>query len=82
MILFFDAGLNNAKINTNFGYDEYEVNIEFYEDREITEVIELLGIIFVLSTNCQSVKVQKPENETDFEVIQSKMINYIKTYDY
>ena len=80
--IIFDAGLNNAKINTNFGYDEYEVNIEFYEDREITEIIDLGGIIFVLPTTCQSVKVQKPENETDFEEIQSKMINYIKTYDY
>ena len=80
--IIFDSGLNNAKINTNFGYDEYEVNIEFYEDREITEIIDLGGIIFVLPTTCQSVKVQKPENENDFEEIQSKMINYIKTYDY
>ena len=80
--IIFDGGLNDAKINKHFGYDEYVINTKYYEFIEVAEVLELAGITFNLPNTCQYIEKVKPDNETSEEIIHSKMNNEIKTYNY
>ena len=73
----FNAGLNEAKINSNFSYDDYFVKTEFYEVKEITQVLVIGGITFNLPSQC--IKETGEENE---ETISSKMNNKEKTLSY
>ena len=81
-VINFDGGLNEAKINSNFSYDEYAVRTNFYETIEINEVIEIGGIIFPLPTQCLEESREKPENEKDLEIIPSKNNNEEKAYTF
>ena len=70
----FNAGLNEAKINSNFSYDDYFVKTEFYEVKEITQVLVIGGITFNLPSQC----IKETGEETE-ETISSKMNNKEKT---
>ena len=78
----FDAGLNEAKINSNFSYDEYNVRTNFYEVKEINQVIVIAGITFNIPYHCMEEAREKPENENDLEIIPSKKNNEEKSYTY
>ena len=74
----FEGGLNNAKINTNFDYEEYNVETKYYEDIEITQTIVLAGITFPISSICTEISKEVP----DSEVILSKKEEEMKAYSY
>ena len=74
----FDGGLNNATINTNFDYEEYNVETNYYENVEITETIDLGGIQFPISSICTEITREVP----DSEIILSKKEKEMKTYSF
>ena len=80
--IIFDSGLNNAKINSNFNNEEYNVRTNYYEEVEHTDVIIIAGIKFEIPFSCQIVALEAPEGEKNLEIIPSKMNNEVKDYTY
>ena len=78
----FDGGLNDAIINTNFSYEEYNIHTKFYETIENTQIIVIGGIQFEIPGISIEKDIDPPENEKELEVVKSKTKNKTESYSY
>ena len=78
----FDGGLNDAIINTNFNYEEYNIHTKFYETIENTQIIVIAGIQFEIPGISIEKDIDPPENEKELEVVKSKTKNKTESYSY
>ena len=80
-LINFIGGLNDAKINTNFNLEEYNIDIKFYEQISIPSVKYIDGIKFS-SKSCVKKSREAPDGETENEIVASIFKNINETYTY
>jgi hypothetical protein len=73
----FDVGLNNAIINTNFYFQEYNIQTNIYQDKEVNEVKNTsFGTVPIPSSK----KTKEYPNSTDN--INSKNVTKVEIYNF
>ena len=79
--IIFDGKLNNANIVTNFNFDEYSVETQYYEEKTTTYEIVICGISFCFPDVKNNINLETPANEKHYEV-PSKNKTIIEKYEY
>ena len=77
----FDSRLNRAEIVTNFNFEEYKVNTQYYEEKIENIPIDILGMTIIVPGVSTIVNIETPDEEK-LIIIPLKNETIIENYLY
>lgn len=79
--IVFNAGLNQARIISNFYFDEYSIKTQYYEEKLENVPIDIMGMTIIIPGVPTIVDIDTPDEEK-FSSIPCKNKTLVEDYIY